>query len=161
MASAHPQAIARLMPLNEALALVEAQVKAIVPAKAPIMPGRVLAENVIAPARPAAAIALRDGWAIAADDTLGAGSYSPASLGRAPVIWDNWPQSITALYGRSADLSSAAAGLLSNPVICSWEAMPATSFTDVTGTAGLYAWRTSTYDATTALDRWRAARAAP
>jgi len=85
MASAHPQAIARLMPLNEALALVEAQVKAIVPAKAPIVPGRVLAENVIAPARPAAAIALRDGWAIAADDTLGAGSYSPASLGRAPA----------------------------------------------------------------------------
>jgi molybdopterin biosynthesis enzyme len=85
MASPHPQAIARLTPLNEALALVEAQVKSIVPAKAPIAPGRVLAENVIAPARPAAAVALRDGWAIAADDTLGAGSYSPAVLGRAPV----------------------------------------------------------------------------
>jgi molybdopterin biosynthesis enzyme len=85
MASPHPQAIARLTPLNEAMALVEAQVKPIAPAKAPIAPGRVLAENVIAPARPAASIALRDGWAIAADNTLGAGSYSPAALGRAPA----------------------------------------------------------------------------
>ena len=85
MASGHPQAIARLTPLNEALTQVEAQVKAIAPAKAPIAPGRVLAENVLAPARPAAAIAVRDGWAIAADDTLGAGSYSPAALGRVPA----------------------------------------------------------------------------
>jgi molybdopterin biosynthesis enzyme len=84
MASAHPQAIARLTPLNEALTLIEAQVKAIAPGKAPIGPGRVLAENLASPARPAASIALRDGWAIAADDTLGAGSYSPAALGRAP-----------------------------------------------------------------------------
>lgn len=84
MASAHPQAIARLMPLNEALALVEVQVKAVAPVKAPIAPGRVLAENVLAPARPAAAIALRDGWAISADDTLGAGSYASAALGRVP-----------------------------------------------------------------------------
>lgn len=85
MASAHPQAIARLTPLNEALTQVGAQVKAIAPAKAPVAAGRVLAEDVMAPARPTTAIALRDGWAIAADDTLGAGSYSPASLGRAPA----------------------------------------------------------------------------
>jgi molybdopterin molybdotransferase len=85
MASAHSQAIARLTPLNEALALIEAQVKAVAPTRAPTAPGRVLAESVIAPARPAAPIALRDGWAIAADDTLGAGGYSPASLGRAPA----------------------------------------------------------------------------
>ena len=61
-------------------------------------------------------------------------------------------------FGRSP---TGVAGLLSNPVICSWEAMPATSFVDVLGTAGLDAWRTSTYDAATALGRWRSARPAP
>jgi molybdopterin biosynthesis enzyme len=38
----------------------------------------------LAPSRPSAAIALQDGWAVSADETLGAGGYSPAMLMRAP-----------------------------------------------------------------------------
>lgn len=85
MSSPHPQAIARLTPLGDALALVEAQVKPVAPAKGLPAAGRVLAEDVVAPRRPEAPIALADGWAIAADDTLGAGSYAPNTLPRAPV----------------------------------------------------------------------------
>lgn len=85
MTPQHPQAIARLTPLGEALALIEAQVKPVAPAKGAPAAGRVLAEDVVAPRRPEAPVALADGWAIAADDTLGAGSYAPNALPRAPV----------------------------------------------------------------------------
>jgi molybdopterin biosynthesis enzyme len=88
MASPHPQAIARLTPLGEALALIEAQVKPVPAAAGVPVAGRVLAEDVVAPRRPEAAIALADGWAIAADDTLGAGSYSPTVLPRPPIRID-------------------------------------------------------------------------
>ncbi len=37
-----------------------------------------------APARPSAALALLDGWAVAADASLGAGSYAPALLPEMP-----------------------------------------------------------------------------
>jgi molybdopterin biosynthesis enzyme len=66
------------------LALIEAQVKPVAPAKGLPAAGRVLAEDVAALRRPEAPVALADGWAIAADDTLGAGSYSPTVLPRAP-----------------------------------------------------------------------------
>ena len=85
MASPHPQTIARLTPLAEALALIEAQVKPVAPAKGAPVAGRVLAEDVRAPRWPGTAIALADGFAIAADDTLGAGGYSPTALPRPPV----------------------------------------------------------------------------
>src|SRR5512146_271889 len=84
MAAQHPQAIARLTPLGEALALVEAQVKPVAPARGQPVAGRVLAEDVSAPRRPEAPVALADGWAINADDTLGAGGYTQTVLGRAP-----------------------------------------------------------------------------
>jgi molybdopterin biosynthesis enzyme len=84
MASPHPQTIARLTPLNEALALIEAQVTPVAAARGQPAVGRVLAEDVAAPRRPETAIALADGWAISADDTLGAGGYSPTALPRAP-----------------------------------------------------------------------------
>ena len=38
----------------------------------------------MAPSRPSAALALLDGWALAADATLGAGGYSPALLAQPP-----------------------------------------------------------------------------
>ncbi|HXD45234.1 MAG TPA: molybdopterin-binding protein [Pseudolabrys sp.] len=88
MASHHPQAIARLTPLGEALGAVEAQVKPVAPGRGPPAAGRVLAEDVAAPRRPEAAIALADGWAISADDTLGAGGTSPTALPRAPARID-------------------------------------------------------------------------
>src|SRR5690242_4581474 len=84
MASQHPQAITRLTPLAEALALIEAQVAPIAPVRGQPAAGRVLAEDVTAPRRPEAPLALADGWAISADDTLGAGGYSPAALSRVP-----------------------------------------------------------------------------
>src|SRR6185437_14290445 len=43
-------------------------------------PGRTLAIDAVTPARPSAAVALLDGWALAADLTLGAGSYAPVVL---------------------------------------------------------------------------------
>ena len=47
--------------------------------------GRTLAADVSAPARPAVATALTDGWALAADLTLGAGGYAPALLAQPPT----------------------------------------------------------------------------
>ena len=84
MASQHPQAITRLTPLAEALALIEAQIKPVAPGRGQPAAGRVLAEDVVAPRRPEAPLALADGWAISADDTLGAGGYSPTALPRVP-----------------------------------------------------------------------------
>ena len=46
--------------------------------------GRTLAADAVAPSRPSSALALLDGWALAADDTLGAGGYSPALLALTP-----------------------------------------------------------------------------
>src|SRR5690348_3904743 len=88
MASHHPQTIARLAPLSEAVAAIEAQVKPVAASRGAPAAGRVLAEDVAAPRRPEAAIALVDGWAISADDTLGAGGTSPTALSRAPARID-------------------------------------------------------------------------
>jgi molybdopterin molybdotransferase len=46
--------------------------------------GRILAVDAMAPARPSVALAILDGWAIAADASLGAGSYAPALLPEVP-----------------------------------------------------------------------------
>jgi len=46
--------------------------------------GRTLATDASAPARPTAALALIDGWALAADLTLDAGGYAPALLPEPP-----------------------------------------------------------------------------
>jgi molybdopterin biosynthesis enzyme len=89
MPSQHLQAIARLTPLAEALALIEAQVKPVAPARGQPAAGRALAEDVTAPRWPEAPVAIADGWAISADDTLGAGGTSPAALPRAPVRIDS------------------------------------------------------------------------
>jgi len=46
--------------------------------------GRTLGIDAAAPSRPSSSLALQDGWALNADDTLGAGGYSPALLARPP-----------------------------------------------------------------------------
>ena len=46
--------------------------------------GRTLAADALAPSRPSAATALLDGWALSADDTLGAGGYAPVLLMQTP-----------------------------------------------------------------------------
>ena len=80
------QTITRLTPLAEVLATVDSGVKPVTPRPLEVAAaaGRILAADAVAPARPSAATALQDGWALAADDTLGAGGYAPVPLMRAP-----------------------------------------------------------------------------
>ncbi len=80
------QTIARLTPLAEVLATIAAEVKPVTPRTLDVAAaaGRILAVDAVAPARPDAAMALQDGWALAADDTLGAGGYAPVLLMRMP-----------------------------------------------------------------------------
>lgn len=81
------QLISRLTPLADVLGLIDAEVKPVTPRPLDLAAaaGRTLAKDASAPARPAAATALADGWALAADLTLGAGGYAPALLPRAPT----------------------------------------------------------------------------
>ncbi len=83
-----PQRIARLTSFADALEHVYRNVSAIAPrdVETGAAFGRVLAAaDVVAEPHPAAAIALRDGWAVSAEGTLDAGSYAPAVLAQAPV----------------------------------------------------------------------------
>ena len=85
------QTITRLTPLADVLAAVDLDVKAVVPRSLDVAAaaGRVLAADAVAPARPSMPLALLDGWALKADDTLGAGGY-------APVVLMNVPQRVEA-----------------------------------------------------------------
>ena len=80
------QTITRLTPLAEVLATVDSDVKPVTPRTLDVTAaaGRTLAADAVAPARPSAAMALQDGWALAADDTLGAGGYAPVLLMHTP-----------------------------------------------------------------------------
>jgi molybdopterin molybdotransferase len=81
----------RLTPLDTACATLRALIPCPVPARALPLEvaaggGGVLAQDLVAPAAlPPAAAARRDGWAVAAEDTLGASPYSPSPLPRQPV----------------------------------------------------------------------------
>src|SRR5262245_46482219 len=78
-----PQRIASLAPLDGVLARLDALVKPVPPSTSelPTALGRTLAEDVVvAAAIPAAARALRDGWAVASDLTTDAGGYALAPL---------------------------------------------------------------------------------
>ncbi|HEX3709604.1 MAG TPA: molybdopterin-binding protein [Pseudolabrys sp.] len=81
------QTISRLTPLAEVLAAIDADVKSVTPRTIDVAAaaGRTLAADASAPARPSAAVALVDGWALAADLTLGAGGYAPAMFAQAPA----------------------------------------------------------------------------
>ncbi len=87
MATETLQTITRLTPLADVLALVSAQVTPVAPRRLSIgaAAGRVLAADAMAATLPEHAIALQDGWALAADLTLGAGSYAPALLRDIPA----------------------------------------------------------------------------
>jgi molybdopterin molybdotransferase len=78
-----PQRIARLTPLADVLARLDALVKPVAPRAADLSAalGRTLAEDVVIHAPiPATARALRDGWAVSSDLTTDAGAYAPAPL---------------------------------------------------------------------------------
>ncbi len=76
------QTITRLTPLADVLAAVDLRVKPVTPRTLDVTAatGRTLAVDAMAAARPTATLALLDGWALAADATLGAGGYAPVRL---------------------------------------------------------------------------------
>jgi molybdopterin biosynthesis enzyme len=76
-----PQRIARLTPLEEVLARIDALVRRVEPRQIEIpAPGCVLAGDVRLGPHPRLALALRDGWAVRSDLTTDASSYAPAPL---------------------------------------------------------------------------------
>ncbi len=77
------QRIARLMPLDAILSLIQSRVAAVMPRRAPLSQAldAVLAEDVQPPHCPPHPIALRDGFAVAAAEIADAGPYAPAPLG--------------------------------------------------------------------------------
>ncbi len=88
------QSITRLTPLAEVLAGLDAEVKQVTqrPLDLASAAGRILAVDTSAPARPNAALALIDGWALNADATVGAGGYAPTPLPRMPTRVDSGQQ---------------------------------------------------------------------
>jgi molybdopterin biosynthesis enzyme len=82
------QRIGRLAPLDEVFAAIDEGVR---PVRSRMLSaaealGCVLAVEVIAPhARPAVAVADRDGWAVCAELVADAGAYAPVLLARAPA----------------------------------------------------------------------------
>jgi molybdopterin molybdotransferase len=84
-----PQRIAALTPLGEVLAGVDRMVKPVAASRVDLVAafGCILAEDVVARASiPAAALALRDGWAVPSDLTTDAGAYAPAPVPSAAPI---------------------------------------------------------------------------
>ena len=89
MADQHePQWIARLTPLDDVLARITEVVGPVAPRALGVAAARrrVLAEDVVGGPSPAAAIALRDGWAVNSALTIDAGAYAPAPLPAAVLI---------------------------------------------------------------------------
>src|SRR5438132_239681 len=81
------QRIGRLTPLADVLARIDSLVRPVEPrpAQRHAAVGRVLAQDVVAPAGlPLAARALRDGFAVRAEATADASSYAPAPLAPPP-----------------------------------------------------------------------------
>ena len=80
------QTISRLTPLADVLVMLDAGVKAVTQRTIDVSAaaGRTLATDALAPVRPASALALQDGWALRANETLGAGGYAPSPLLRTP-----------------------------------------------------------------------------
>jgi molybdopterin molybdotransferase len=80
------QSIARLTPLRDVLALIESRVGLVKPHKCALSDsaGGILAEDILVAERPAHAIALRDGFALAAGTVADATPYSPVPLASMP-----------------------------------------------------------------------------
>ncbi len=76
------QRIARLTPLDDVLARIDALVEPVAPREVALAAavGRVLAGDVVVTPRPAKALALRDGWAVNSSLAQDASPYAPAPL---------------------------------------------------------------------------------
>jgi molybdopterin biosynthesis enzyme len=81
------QTINRLTPLAEVRALLADGTRPVSARAVPLAEAArcTLAEPVAVGARPVTPLALQDGWALRAEDTLGAGGYAPALLPQIPV----------------------------------------------------------------------------
>jgi len=82
------QRIARLTPLADVLPLIETVAGPVAPQQIDLASalGLTLAEGVVAhAAKPDAAIAIRDGWAVSSTDILDASATAPVPLGQAPA----------------------------------------------------------------------------
>ncbi len=82
------QRITRLTPLDSVLARIDALVAPVAPREVALAAAaaRILADDLILPVRPAAALALRDGFAVSAQATEDAGAYAPVALPQAQRI---------------------------------------------------------------------------
>jgi molybdopterin biosynthesis enzyme len=80
------QIVTRLTPLSGVRAMIERDVRAAAPRACAVAEavGCILAKDVSAATRPERPLALRDGWALRADETQGASAYAPAFLPVAP-----------------------------------------------------------------------------
>jgi molybdopterin molybdotransferase len=80
------QAIPRLTPLPTLLDQIAREVTPTTPRATDLAgaAGRILAGDVMGSMRPSAPLALMDGWAVMAEETLDAGSYAPALLATPP-----------------------------------------------------------------------------
>jgi molybdopterin biosynthesis enzyme len=83
----NPQRISRLTPLKDALAALDARAKPVAPRQADVADaiGQTLAADGIAKLLPPRATALRDGWAVRAEELADAGGYAPVQLTGKPV----------------------------------------------------------------------------
>jgi molybdopterin biosynthesis enzyme len=82
------QRIARLTPLGDVVASIDALVRPVALQQVDVASafGLTLANDVVVDAaRPAGAIAIRDGWAVAAGDIVDASATAPVPLAQAPV----------------------------------------------------------------------------
>jgi hyaluronoglucosaminidase len=75
-------------------------------------------------------------------------------LQRKVVVWDNWPLEVAPLAGRTADVSTAAAGLLSCPVLNEERRKPTGDFWKVLGSIAAYTWNPDVYDANASMQSW-------
>jgi molybdopterin biosynthesis enzyme len=92
----NPQRISRLTPLKDVLAALDALAKPVAPRQADVDDaiGQVLAADVTAKLLPPRAAALRDGWAVSAEELADAGGYAPVQLTKKPArveIGDEMP----------------------------------------------------------------------
>jgi molybdopterin molybdotransferase len=80
------QRITRLTPLAAVLAMIDSGVRPAAAQRRPLHAAGnlILAEDIVAPLLPPAAIALRDGYAVAASAVADAGSYAPAAFAKIP-----------------------------------------------------------------------------
>jgi molybdopterin biosynthesis enzyme len=90
MAPSEPQRLpSRLAPLREVFSRIDALARPVAPREVELSAaaGRVLAADVLVEAPvPPTAVALRDGWAVRADQVADAGPYAPAALTPAPTF---------------------------------------------------------------------------